>query len=114
MKNLKTLRKNRGLTLMETAKQIGISQQMLSYYEMQGNPPIETIIKIANFFDCSVDYLLGHQTKNTLQLEGLNEAQRKIVELVIQLTPEQSWFVLGKVSDVLGLPYNAVKPVRPY
>ena len=36
------------------------------YYE-QGriNPSIETIFKFADFFGCSVDYLLGHRVNET-------------------------------------------------
>lgn len=76
MKNLKILRKNSGLTLAELSKRLGISIQMLSYYELdQANPPLETIIRLADFFNCSADYLIGHQMRDSTQALPLNKKQ---------------------------------------
>jgi len=57
---LKLLRKERNLTQTEFAKQIRASQNTVSNWE-KGNraPDMDTITVLANFFNCSVDYLLG-------------------------------------------------------
>lgn len=54
------LREKRGLTQEELSNKIGISRAALSHYETnRREPDYETINKIANFFNVTIDYLLG-------------------------------------------------------
>lgn len=54
------LREKRGLTQEELSNKIGISRAALSHYETnRREPDYETINKIANYFNVTVDYLLG-------------------------------------------------------
>ena len=113
MKNLKLLRKEKKLTLEELSKIIGISNQMLSNYELgKVNPPLELIIKLSNYFNCSIDYLLGHQTQGILHLDNLTQYQRKLVELIQKLSNDQALIAIGYFSEMLNLPYSEVKPVN--
>jgi len=54
------LREKRGLSQVEAAKRMGIVRTTYSNYEA-GNrePDIDTIKKFADFFEVSIDYLLG-------------------------------------------------------
>jgi len=48
----------------EVAKQIGISQRTYSHYENgKREPDHKTLITIADFFDVTIDYLLGREKK---------------------------------------------------
>lgn len=59
---LRELRKNRGLRQKDIAEKIGVSPQSYGYYENGINKPDpEMLIKLANFFQCSTDYLLGRE-----------------------------------------------------
>ena len=63
IKNLKALREEAGVTQKQLAETIGLSQQSINKYENHNiEPDIETLIRIANYFDTSVDYLIGHST----------------------------------------------------
>lgn len=77
MKNLKILRENRGITQRKCANDLNISKTALCYYE-QGkiSPSVDTIIQIADYFGCSVDYLVGHQMRDSTQ--GLTPAQKQL------------------------------------
>lgn len=57
---LKKLRKEKNLFQSEVAEEIGIASSSYSNYE-QGtrSPDNETLIKLAKFFEVSIDYLLG-------------------------------------------------------
>ena len=56
------LRKEKGLSQRQLAKEIGTSQANLSRWEQGLNEPsIVECWKIADFFDVSVDYLLGRK-----------------------------------------------------
>ena len=56
---IKFLRKHQELSQAQVAKEINILQSAYSHYE-QGisEPNFETLKKLANFFDVSIDYLL--------------------------------------------------------
>ncbi|WP_342762070.1 helix-turn-helix transcriptional regulator [Bacillus sp. BR3(2024)] len=57
---LHTLRKEHKLRQEDMAKQLGIARTTYAMYE-QGNrePDYNTLIKLATFFEVSIDYLLG-------------------------------------------------------
>ena len=54
------LRKEKGISQKQASSDLGISQALLSHYEKGiREPNNETLIKLAEYFDVSVDYLLG-------------------------------------------------------
>lgn len=57
---LRKLRKEKGLSQYKAAEKLGFSRGKLANYE-QGTrePDYETLQKLADFYDCSTDYLLG-------------------------------------------------------
>lgn len=67
MKNrIKEIRQKRGITQAELAKQIGIAQNTLSYWE-NGKYDVDndSLKKIADYFQVSTDYLLAHSHSST-------------------------------------------------
>ena len=59
LERLKGLREDSDMTQKEFAKELNISQRTLSHYETgKRDIPTETLIKVANYFNCSTDYLL--------------------------------------------------------
>ncbi|PED91578.1 transcriptional regulator [Bacillus cereus] len=69
---LHTLRKERKLRQEDMAKQLGIARTTYAMYE-QGNrePDYNTLIKLATFFEVSIDYLLG--TTETRQVTDIQD-----------------------------------------
>jgi Predicted transcriptional regulators len=54
------LRKDKGILQKELAQLLGVSIGTISNYETGvHNPEIETLIKLADYFNVSVDYMLG-------------------------------------------------------
>jgi len=56
--NLKFLRKKRSLTQESLAEALGISRSKLAGYELNINPPIETLVKISDYLRVSLDILV--------------------------------------------------------
>ena len=56
---LKKLRKEKRITQTELAEALDISVQRISLYENGREPDYEILIKIADYFDVLVDYLIG-------------------------------------------------------
>ena len=56
---LKELREEIGISQVELAKKIGISNKNIHAYEKgYSEPAIDVLIKLADFFNCSVDFLI--------------------------------------------------------
>ena len=63
-RRIRDLREDKELNQTELAKIIGMSQTGYSKYETGENDiPTSILIKLSNFYDVSIDYLLG-QTDN--------------------------------------------------
>lgn len=61
---LRELRKARRITQVRLAMELNMSQNTVSRYESgEREPGIAELIKIADYFDVSVDYMLG-RTEN--------------------------------------------------
>lgn len=61
---LSELRKDNGLTQRDLAEILGVSENSISLYERNINTPDDELkIKIANYFNVSLDYLLGATDK---------------------------------------------------
>ena len=58
--NIRNLRIDNGYTQKQIAQQLGISQNTYSQYELGVlNYPVDALMILADFYDVSVDYLLG-------------------------------------------------------
>ena len=65
MKKIAILRKQKNLSQEDLAKILNIGQSTLSGYETGCyEPDINTLIKIANYFNVSIDYLLDYNAKD--------------------------------------------------
>lgn len=85
IKNLKKLRINKGISQQQLADIIGVSQQSVNKYENHSSEPeIAVLIKIANYFQTSVDYLIGNSEFNhvieKLQPYDLNKEEIQLIE----------------------------------
>lgn len=63
MMNLVNARKALKKTQQEMADYLGISRQAYSNYETgKREPDYETLLKLGEYLDCSIDYLLGKKS----------------------------------------------------
>lgn len=94
MNRIKSLRQKRGLSQQELAKLLFVNQTAVSQWERGStNPSTDTAIALANFFDVSVDFLLGRA----------EEVPAKIKRTIP---------VLGTVPA--GVPIEAIEDVLDY
>lgn len=87
MKNrIRELRIEKGLRQKDVAEKIGVSTQSFGYYENWVNKPDpETLIKLADLFEVSIDYLLGRENDDgtifpCVKEREYSEEERKLVE----------------------------------
>lgn len=74
MKNLKKIREKLNITQVRLSVAIEVSQETISAYEAgKALPSAETLIKMANFLNTSVDYLLD-LTDNSLPVKDIKSS----------------------------------------
>ena len=85
---LRELRVDKGLRQEQVAKLIGVSKNVISTYENDiKQPSFEILIRLANLYRVSTDYLLGQANSRFVDLSGLSEQEVALVcELVEMLT----------------------------
>lgn len=86
--NLKKLREDKKITQIKLSTDLGVSQELISRYELGSSfPQPNMLIKLANYFNCSVDYLLGitdipttvkSLDKNDIELNTIIEKYNKL------------------------------------
>lgn len=94
LKNLKVLREEAGITQKQLADSIGVSQQSINKYENHNiEPDIATLIRIAEYFNTSVDYVVGHsEIRRKIEITRayeLNQDESEIIECYRQLSGKQ-------------------------
>ena len=90
MIRLHELRTERDLSQRAMAKILNISQGTYNNWENSNTQPsIEQLIALANFFDVSVDYLIGNSDELGSTFTGpLTQKQRAILRAFDNATPE--------------------------
>ncbi|KEI75858.1 helix-turn-helix domain-containing protein [Clostridium botulinum] len=79
---LRELREEKQLTQEELGKLLNVSRQAVSSYEKGENEPtIDALVKIANIFNVSLDYLLSR----TKERYNLNLEDKKNKDLIIDI-----------------------------
>lgn len=81
---IKCLRSERGLTQTELAAKLNISKQAVSNWENDNIlPSIEMLLRLADFFGVTTDYLLERDARRYLEITGLTDAQLTHVQQII-------------------------------
>lgn len=74
-RTISSLRKKKGLSQKDAAAQLGISQSLLSHYEKGIREcGLEFLDRLADYYEVSVDYLLGRAQTQSLS-ENLSESE---------------------------------------
>lgn len=82
---IRELRNSHQLSQVELAKQLHVSKQTISNWENNNVPPsIDTLMRIAIFFDVSTDYLLEFNHQRAINVEGLSNTQIAHIQAIIQ------------------------------
>lgn len=85
---LKELRQTKNLRQEQVAKLIGVNKSAISSYENDlRQPSFDILVRLANLYRVSTDYLLGQTDKRSLDLTGLTAEEAAIIcELVASMS----------------------------
>lgn len=82
--NIKDLRLSCGMSQVAFANRVGVTKQCVSNWENDNIvPSIEMLVKIADVFGVTTDFLLGRSSVATIDVSALTEEQRGHITLLI-------------------------------
>lgn len=95
---LRRLRKDKGLTGEQLGDLFGVAKTTISAWERGVNfPKADMIRKIADFFNVSVDYLMGNpepredsSNKQYIDVSGLSEEDIVAISLIVERLKEKN------------------------
>lgn len=104
LKNIKKLRIDRGISQRQLADIVGVSQQSVNKYENHNiEPDIETLIRIADYYQTTVDYLIG-RTDDSLPYsyddKTLSHDEMELIESYRKLKEAQKRTLLQFLSEM--------------
>lgn len=83
--NIRTFRVEKGLNQVEFAKALGVTKQCVSNWENDNvMPSVEMLIRIADYFMVTTDFLLGRAEKAFVDVSGLTNEQISHLSSIIQ------------------------------
>lgn len=106
-KQLRELRKNHSMTQMQLASLLNTAKSTISQYENNINEPdLETLIRIADFFEVTLDELVGRErpyptkkdrSSGLLLMETVTEEEAHY--LLDSLTIYRKWIAADKTQN---------------
>ncbi|MDB4867925.1 MAG: family transcriptional regulator [Cohnella sp.] len=99
---LRELRLLRNISQEEVARHIGITRSAYSHYEINNRQPVyETLIKLAAYFDVSLDYIIGGTTsKHKTETSDVQDT-REIMHLLQHMNQEQRKKSIRLMNDLI-------------
>ena len=99
---IRRLRKDKDWSQTQLAQRLGLHPKHISRYENNvHNPPLETLIKIADLFGVSVDYLLTDQPKTVSGTAIKDNRLLEYFEAVDKMDPEYKKMVFDLIDLIL-------------
>lgn len=105
--NLKQLRRSRGISQQKLAELLGISQQSINQYENHSiEPDIDTLSRMASYFETSIDYIVGRTTVSS-RIENaeafyLDNEEAKIIHGYRSLTAKEKQCVAMMIDTLIN------------
>lgn len=100
VKNLKKLRNQFGISQQQLADVIAVSQQSVNKYENHSvEPDIDTLIRMADYFHVTVDYLIGRNETEKREMPGITSGEVDLLNKVRKLKPVQKECILKIIES---------------
>lgn len=102
---LKELREKNGLSQAALAKHLHVSTGSIGMWESTERiPPAKKLIQIADFFDVSIDYLLGHTREERAVMSNnffISPNEQRLIASFRELPESSQNLILGMVQSAV-------------
>ena len=108
MERLKILRTNAQMTQQDVARLLGVERSTYVKYERgQSDPPTATLVRLADYFGVTIDYLIGHDTSQAVRIVSVPEVSEADYELLRKFHALND-MAQARIMNVLDFEYQAV------
>lgn len=108
MERLKQLRNSRSLTQQDIARLLGVERSTYVKYERgQSDPPTATLVRLADYFGVSVDYIIGRDFESAGSIPvvpSIPEADKKLLAMFHALDD----MAQARILNALDFEYQAI------
>ena len=88
---LKKLRQDKHLTQAQVAARVGVTASMVSSYETDIRlPSFEVMVRLADMFGVTVDYLLCREDRRLLDISALSDEEAAAVCSLVELLKKRT------------------------
>jgi transcriptional regulator with XRE-family HTH domain len=96
------LREDRDWSQIYVAQKLGLKRSSTYANWEYGirDPDTETLVRLAQLFGVTTDYLTG--ASELMHIPELNESDRKLIQAIRSLSPEDKEYVLGFIERIRG------------
>ena len=103
MERLRELRKRSSMTMKQLGAELGLAESTVSLYENgKRTPDVQTLIRFADFFDVSLDYLCGRTDASLHDAQDLFKTSPHETELIRAYRMQPS-SVQEAICDILHI-----------
>lgn len=101
MNNLKKLREERGITQLKLATDLNLVKSTICQYE-KGNRDlgVTMLIKLSDYFNVSIDYLVGRTEQEVNAVEEYTEQEKRLIKAYRALIPSMQENILELVEGM--------------
>lgn len=104
--NIKNIRLSQGKTQKEVAEMGGFRQGIYANWENDRYlPGAESLIKLADCFGCTIDYLVGRESEDGVivvsESNEYTQNEKDLIEVFRQLSVRQQYAALGFMKGML-------------
>lgn len=102
MDNLKALRESRKITQTQLGEHIGAKKSAISLWESgKRQPDQETLVRLANFFEVTIDYLLGRDDSVPIENTPTDDPLTEQIMAKARLMNEEELLQLLRIMDAV-------------
>ncbi len=82
---IKELRISHGLNQVQLANKLSVTKQTVSNWENNNiQPSVDMLIKIADCFSTTTEYLLGRDERKVIDVQGLSDTEIAHIEQIVK------------------------------
>ena len=101
MDKLKELRNKNNVTQKQVANDLNIKYTTYNGYERKlAEPNLETLVKLADYFHTTTDYLLEHEVPYLINKSEFSADQLAVIDLVKRLDNEQVKHLIAYIKGL--------------
>ena len=98
---IKKLRDEKNISQFELSEFLGISQQALSKWENEKTEPDnDSLVKLANYFNVSTDYLLGNSESKKIDTPYDDELEKVLFSKAKDLTDDEKKTIINVINAI--------------